>query len=494
MIQARPSPDHLPSIQSSGRTARLLAFVVLLLPLSAASAQEADDPNDPVLNFEHVWATLDRTYAGFESRQVDWDALHRIYRPQVTAETTDEELFDVLIAMIRHLNDAHVCINDGARRVCSGFIEELTMDDFSRQLVRSKYLQGDATVDPSGRFTYGWLAEGVGYVHIHDFKLSAAAATEAIDAVIATFAEADAMVVDVRGNTGGSAPATRAVANRFADRPRHFMTTWTRYGASHDDFAPPAYHNVEPEGPAQFTKPTILLAHRFSESAADTFDLALRVLPQVTVVGEITGGALGTLYEEPLPNGWQLVVSFKTMRDHNGVCWDGIGVPPDLRMINTKADIDAGTDRVLEFAVDLLLAGALVSQEDAKSLETIRSSMVYAFERDAQEHGLEAALATLEQRHASSSEEYYFAVDEVYQLAARYLGQGRFEEIVGIIEFSLELFPQGAGMYGMLAFALLNLDDEESARRVVLDAREHEPMFSWERPLLERAKAELGEE
>ena len=68
----------------------------------------------------------------------------------------------------------------------------------------------------------------------------------------------------------------------------------------------------------------------------------MRVLPHVTVVGDLTEGALSSQFPDKMPNGWTLWIAFKVIRDLNGVCWDGIGVPPDLRMVNTPEDIAAG--------------------------------------------------------------------------------------------------------------------------------------------------------
>ena len=48
-------------------------------------AQELSGPEE---NFEYLWNTYDRNYALFGPKRVDWDALYRIYRPQVTAQTT----------------------------------------------------------------------------------------------------------------------------------------------------------------------------------------------------------------------------------------------------------------------------------------------------------------------------------------------------------------------------------------------------------------------
>ena len=115
---------------------------------------------------------------------------------------------------------------------------------------------------------------------------------------MAEFAKARVMIVDVRNNPGGNGRAEKIVANRFADRRRHFETNRTRYGPKHDDFWPEEFGNIEPGGPLQFTGPTVLLTDRISASAAEGFTMAMRVLPHVTVVGDTTEGALSSQFPE----------------------------------------------------------------------------------------------------------------------------------------------------------------------------------------------------
>jgi carboxyl-terminal processing protease len=466
----------------------LLACLTVLFTTCAAHGQLTGGASLPERTFDHLWTTLDRNYAQFEAKRVDWDALYDVYRPQVTAETGDDELMDIMLTMVRHLNDAHVCLNDGDRRVCAGVVDELERDDFSLDLVVSSYMGDDASTALDGSFTYGWVADGVGYLHIGDFKDGPEETALAIDAVMERLADAEAMIVDVRDNPGGTGTVANAVANRFADRKRRYMTSQVRYGVSHDDFGPVRYWHVEPEGPVQFTRPTVVLTHRFSESAADIFVLAMRVLPHVTVVGDFTGGAFSAQFPERLPNGWTLWVAYKLLRDHEGICWDGIGVPPDLRIRNTREDIEAGRDRVLEFAVRLVEDGGPRPQDEASSLVALKTSLVERFARDVGEQGLDAAVAALERDRESKDPQYFLTPDEIMSLAGSYARSGRFGEAIAILEVCREAFPHVASTYSMLARAYLGVGDVEAARIALEEGESVEPMLPWEEPQFESVK------
>ena len=471
--------------------ARLLIVVAatcLWASAAVADNQGSANPRDPVLNFEYAWKSLDRNYAQFGVKHVDWDALYKVYRPQVTPATTDEELWSILLSMLQNLNDAHVCLSDGTRRNCGGLMDAREPDDFSLDLVKSKYLKGGATDTLKGRFTYGWLSDGIGYIHFGDFKAGIGPTTQAIDMAIAEFAGARGMIVDVRGNPGGTGNVAELVANRFADRKRHYMRTQTRYGPRHDDLAPVEYCNVEPGGPVQFTRPTILLAHRLSASGADIFVLAMRVLPHVTVVGDLTEGAFSAQYPDRMPNGWTLWVAFKVISDYNGVSWDGVGVPPDLRMLNMPADIASGTDRVLEFALQLLEKGVPAPQDESASLLNLRTSLVEEYVRDASEKGVEAAVAGLNRARAKRDDASFFGVDEAMQQATQYLGSKQYAEAIGLLRACREDFPQFASTYSMLAQAYLGVGDVAAAERTLKESEKVEAMFPWEPPQIERAK------
>jgi carboxyl-terminal processing protease len=473
------------------RLSAVLIGIGMLVATSAASGQQGGNPHDPELNFEYVWRSMDRTYAQFGNKRVDWNALYRVYRPQVTPATTDEDLWSILDTMLQHLNDSHVCLADGRRRVCGGLTEGLKPDDLSMDLVKTKYLTGKFTDVLDGSFTSGWLAEGIGYLHIGDFKDGIGPTTQAIDAFMKEFAGARAIVVDVRGNPGGTGRVAELVANRFTDRRRHYMQIQTRYGPHHDDLGPVDYRNIEPGGPIQFTGPTVLLTHRLSASAADDFALAMRVLPHVTLVGDLTEGAFSAQFPDRMPNGWVLWVAFKVATDHNGVCYDGLGVPPDLRIWNTPADIAAGTDRVLEFAQKLLERGAPEPQDEAHSLANLRTSLVEEYVRNASGQGLESAIAALDRGRAAGGDAYFFSADEVMQQAGQYLGREQYPEAIGLLRACREDFPQFASTYGMLAQAHLGTGDVAAAEAVLEDAKSVEAMFPWEPPQIERARTAL---
>src|SRR4030042_2038805 len=120
----------------------------------------------------------------------------------------------------------------------------------------------------------------------------------------------------------------------------------------------------------------------------------MRVLPHVTVIGDLTSGCFADMYRDRLPNGWQFSVSYKLFLNYSGFCWEGIGVPPDLKQLSGKDDTEKGVDRVFELAVDLIQSGGLSPQPEDGSLKGVRQSLAAQLRKDIAEKGMAEALVT----------------------------------------------------------------------------------------------------
>jgi hypothetical protein len=88
-------------------------------------------------------------------------------------------------------------------------------------------------------------------------------------------------------------------------------------------------------------------------------------------------------------------------------CWDGIGVPPDIRVDNKKADIDAGSDPMLAFALSRVQAGNLKLQDEAESLVNRKQSMVAHFAMIVGRGELDDASGFLEKASASTDGSWF---------------------------------------------------------------------------------------
>lgn len=355
----RASGDGLVVLTNGARGQALID--VLLVPPSPPRA--ASSPPEAV--FEAFWAIYNEGYALFGVKHVDWDAVYRVYRPRVTAATTDAALWAVLAEIIDLLNDVHVTLKDpatgrvarsGGRSIGVGPFDDGT---FSLALVEATYAGERLASAVDGAIRYGWLPDSIGYVHIRRFQDRAASA-QAADTIVRTFRDASGLILDVRHNGGGDDRVGQAIASRFVAEPRRYLSVAARkIGQLPPTFTEPVTWWVRPTGPRQYTGPIILLVDSRSISAAENFALAMRVVPHAVVMGETTAGVMADVGTQPLPNGWQVGVPVNVFRDANGISWEGVGIPPDLYVTNDRDAVATGTDRILETAIAFLRAGAI---------------------------------------------------------------------------------------------------------------------------------------
>ena len=82
----------------------------------------------------------------------------------------------------------------------------------------------------------------------------------------------------------------------------------------------------------------------------------------MTAVGDTTGGGSAGGNSDPpeavtefyLPSGKMIDVGTVDNRRYDGQPWEWLGIPPDIRVVQTEADINQGRDKQLEYAIDML--------------------------------------------------------------------------------------------------------------------------------------------
>lgn len=337
-------------------------FLLLTGQLFAATAPLACDPGlldaetraDPIANFDALWRDFDRYYGLFEVKEIDWPALRALYAPRVGPDTDEAELYAIFGELLGHLHDTHVSLypaGDPELPVWNHLRVdgEMPPGNYDHAMLRERYLVEHHDLGPLAE--YGRLAGEVGYVHLRLFDGSRRDWEDTMDTILDDLGDAPGIVVDVRDNPGGLDPLVQYVAGRFAAERALFMTSRKRSGPAHDDFTPVESWYVEPTGSRQYTGPVVLLTSFLTQSAGETFTLAMRTQPHVTQLGEPTNGALSDNMMRELPNGWLFTISVGDYRDAAGVSHEGKGVPPDVEVDNTPEEVLAGVDRALEQAL-----------------------------------------------------------------------------------------------------------------------------------------------
>ncbi len=312
-----------------------------------------DPPDDPESVFEAFWESYDRHYAHFELKNIDWDHAYAKYRPLVTSETSDDELFDILAEMLGLLEDGHVYLVGGERRAFSHAKIRSTRANFSLSVVEDEYLGDSLSKTGEGKITYGRIDGDLGYIRLSTLSGGDGMGDdlrgwiEDFDIALDALRDTRGLVLDLRNNGGGRAYNTKYVASRFATERRPFLVTRTRNGPAHDDFSAPNWWYVEPRQKAVYDRPVVVLTNRRTFSAAEWLTLALRQFDHVRHLGTHSGGGLAMFLPRELPNGWMHTISVQDSRCPQGRSYERVGVAPHRYVENSEADQDTILDEAI---------------------------------------------------------------------------------------------------------------------------------------------------
>lgn len=180
--------------------------------------------------------------------------------------------------------------------------------------------------------------------------------------------KADAVILDLRENGGGSSDVGYAILAYFVDKPfkgsswytREYHPTFRPWGRPDNAFGEAASeismdtieqmrHNAQP-----FLKPFIVLSSPRTFSAAEDFLVAFKPLKRGPIIGEPSGGSTGQPLFITLPGGGQARICTKHDTFPDGTEFVGVGVIPDISASPKVTDFTQGKDAVLERALEVL--------------------------------------------------------------------------------------------------------------------------------------------
>lgn len=171
------------------------------------------------------------------------------------------------------------------------------------------------------------LAGNIGYVRFDDFSSweeglkSAAAAFQFVR-------HTDALIIDLRENTGGSPEMYENIASYFFDRKSKvsFSSIYFRSSGATQKLS------VQKKLPGIRLpdKPLYLLIGPTTGSAAEAMAYDLKQLQRATLVGETTLGGANPAQSFALPANFRVMIPIgKAINPITGKNWEGVGVEPD---------------------------------------------------------------------------------------------------------------------------------------------------------------------
>ena len=329
-------------------------ILITLMMLSFISCEklifEGDKASvDPFENFDYLWSELDKKYAYFDLKEIDWDQVRNEYRSRLFRGMSEDSLFNVMKAMIFELRDDHSNLISPFN--VAVYNVALRGDDNYDSRIVEKYYLGD-NIYYTSSFIHGFLEdEKIGYIRYNSFL--SPASDDALTFMMNRYANTQGLVLDLRENGGGNFLNIGKMLSRFVSSETLIGYNRTKNGPGRNDFSEYEPSYIYPSDGRQYERPVVVLIDRGSYSATTFFALACRALPNVTLMGDTTGGGGGLPNGGQLPNGWtyrfSITQSFDVMKRN----FAEDGVPPDI-----KVSLDWNNrerDEILEAAIEELV-------------------------------------------------------------------------------------------------------------------------------------------
>ena len=329
----------------------LLALSSLLI-ISCVDTEERDDTATG--NFEALWTILDEHYCFFDYKQkeygLDWNDVYAKYKVRINNNMSTVQLFEVLCDMLGELRDGHVNLSSSMDYGRYWKWQENYPYNYSDSLIR-QYLGTDYKIASGLR--YRVLDDNIGYIRCASFESPIGEGN--LDEVLSYLLLCRGLIIDIRGNGGGDLTTAERLAARFVEEKTLVGYMQHKTGAGHNDFSEMKEIFLEPSSNVRWHKKVCVLTNRSVYSAANSFAVWMHCLPNVTLVGDHTGGGSGMPMSNSLPNGWSVRYSACPMYDQNKHQTE-FGIDPDVK-VNLVNDITIGSSRddIIEAARQLLV-------------------------------------------------------------------------------------------------------------------------------------------
>jgi len=326
-------------------------------------------PGDSVTSFDIFWRTFAENYPFFSVQRINWPAVVSRYRARVRARTTPGELFNVFVAMVRPLHNAHVdVISADLKRGFEG-LRPHTRPWSAAFCARAERVTDRSLHVPlrtwgDGNIAFASLPGHLGYLRISafmayagessSFQTDAAVLRRALDAVFtpARIRSMRGLIIDVRCNPGGDDALGLQVAARLTSRPYLAYSKRALDQSDRGGFTPLQPITVRPAHAPRYTGPIAVLISDLTNSAGETFTQAMmNRSPAPVRIGVPTQGVFSDVLDRVLPDGIQFGLPNEEFVTRAGQTFDNRGIPPDIYVpVFTTYQLARNTDLALSKA------------------------------------------------------------------------------------------------------------------------------------------------
>lgn len=278
---------------------------------------------------------VDEHYSYRDLRRVDWNKAFAEYTPKLENAETAAEFGRLAAKLLAKAKDIHILVRVGETPIAShrrSVSPNCELPCLARTVPgwtqRSKCVY-------TGRFD-----DGIGYIMITTWAPETPADLEPAFEALADFADAPAMIIDVRPNSGGDELLAQSFAGCFVEKAAVYSRNVYRDTSAPDGFTKPFDRVIEPKkGRPAFHKPIAVLMGKANMSSCESFLLMMKQAPKCVLIGEPSYGSSGNPKPHDLGNGVTVQLpSWKDMAP-DGTLIEGVGIRPDVNIQATLAEL-----------------------------------------------------------------------------------------------------------------------------------------------------------
>ncbi len=358
--------------------------------------------------------------------------------------TTKESFAAALTAELQSISkDKHMRVR-AEKRTAPQEIQDPFYEEFLSRQQNKESNVGFARVE--------FLDGGIGYLDLRFFaplEISRKYAESAMNLL----ANSDALIIDLRKNSGGSPDLISFISSYFFDLPTHLNSLYWREGNRTEEF-----WTKKIEGSTLTDVPIFVLTSSSTFSGGEEFANNLKTQKRATIIGETTGGGANPGGLLRIDNDFGIFIP--TGRAINPVTnsnWEGTGVEPDIKVSK-------------EEAYDIALQKALTAAGEyrkKKSDEMLAVSKKISGELDEAEAMLVIDKPKAEETIGTVFNEGIAAglIDEnaINNAGYSYLEKEKYDMAIAIFKFNVGKYPGSFNTYDSLGEAYMKSGQKELA-------------------------------
>ena len=265
-----------------------------------------------------------------------------------------------------------------------------------------------------------------------------------IDAVMTQLKEADALILDLRSNGGGSPRTVQYLCSYFFDEHKLLTSLYSRFDDHTDE-----YWTVEVKGQKRPELPIFVLTSSRTFSGAEDFAYTMQGYGKVTIIGEVTRGGAHPTRAHNLSGGFRVRIPFaRSIHPVTKSNWEGIGVQPDVQVPQDEA-----LEKAKEMAAD---AAESYKQSYFGTLEKALGGIAGPQLKEKAFKEVYDLLANIVNANLVNE-------NDINRLGYQYLRGDKKIAALALLKANSQLFPESPNVYDSYAEVLTAVGDHQQA-------------------------------